>query len=137
MKTLIVYYSYTGNTKRIAEAFAESEGADIAEVKDVKRPWKLKAYTAGIVAVMRGKLWPIQLPDIDFSEYERLVLFSPVWANNPPPSVAALLEQLPEGKSVAVRMVSASGKSDCVQRLETAIKARNCQLEGVEDIKAR
>ena len=136
MKTLIIYYSYSGKTKRIAEALAESESADIAEIKSVGRPVKLKVYTAGILATFRNKAWPIQPPDIDFSDYERLILMSPVWASNPPPYVTAMLEQLPEGKTVAVKMISASGKSECVARLEAALKARNCTLEGVEDIKA-
>lgn len=136
MKTLILYYSYTGHTKRLAEALAASEPADIMEIKSVKRPWKLKVYTAGILATFRNKAWPIQPLDIDFSEYEKLILMSPVWANNPPPPVTAILDQLPEGKTIAVKMISVSGKSDCVARLETAVKAKNCTLESVEDIKA-
>jgi len=63
-------------------------------------------------------------------------LLSPVWADNPPPAFNALLEQLPEGKSVSLRMISASGKSGCKERLETAIKARGCTLESFENIKA-
>ena len=136
MKTLIIYYSYTGNTKRIAEAFAENEPADIVEIKAVKRPVKLKAYTAGIIATFKCKAWPILPLEADLSEYDRLILFSPVWASNPPPPVNALLEQLPEGKTITAKMVSASGKSDCVQRLESAVTAKGCVLETVEDIKA-
>lgn len=135
MKTLIVYYSYSGNTKKTAEALAESESADIEEIVSVKRPWKLKAYTAGIVAAIRGKAWPIQPLEKDLSEYERLVLLAPVWAGNPAPCFNAALELLPEGKSVAVKLVSASGKSDCAERLESAIKAKGCALESIEDVK--
>ena len=136
MKTLIVYYSYSGHTKKIALALAEKKSADIMEIEDVKRPMKLKAYTAGLLAAMRGKTRPIKPFTANMAEYDSLMLLSPVWADNPPPAFNALLEQLPEGKSVSLRMISASGKSGCKERLETAIKARGCTLESFENIKA-
>jgi len=42
---------------------------------------------------------------------------APVWADNPPPAFNALLEKLPAGKSITVKMVSASGRSNCQARL--------------------
>jgi flavodoxin len=135
MKTLIAYYSYSGHTKPIAEKLAASESADIAEIKDAKRPGKLKAYTAGIMASQRGKAWPIQEPGADFAAYDRLILLAPVWASNPAPAFNAMLERLPEGKTVAVKLVSMSGKSGCIGRVEAAVKARGCTFEGLEDVK--
>lgn len=136
MKTLVIFYSYTGNAKRLAQELAEKESADIAEIKDVRRPGKLKAYCLGSFSAMRGKPWTIQPLGVDFTAYDRLILFSPIWAGNPPPAVHAFLEGLPEGKAVSVKMVSASGKSDCRERLEAAVKAKDCTLEGFEDMKA-
>jgi len=135
VKTLVIFYSYSGKTKTIAEELAAKESADIAEIKDAKRLGKLKAYTAGIIAAGRGKPWPIQPLKIDFSKYERLILLAPIWANNPPPAFNALLEHLTEGKTVAVKMVSMSGKSNCKERLETIIKNKGSVLESFEDIK--
>jgi len=136
MKKLVVYYSYSGHTKKIAEALAQKEAADIMEIEDVKRPMKLKAYTAGLLASIRGKTRPIKPLTANMAEYDSLMLLAPVWADNPPPAFNSLLEQLPDGKSVSIRMISASGKSDCKERLETAIKARGCTIESFEDIKA-
>ena len=135
MKTLIMFYSYSGKTKKIAQELAIKESADIAEVKDIKRPFKLKAYTAGIISSIRGKAWPIQKLDKNFADYDHLILLAPVWAGNPPPPINKVLEQLPEGKSISVKMVSASGESDCKARLEATIKAKSCTLESFEDIK--
>lgn len=36
MRTLILYYSYGGNTKRIAELFQSEIGGDIASIDTVK-----------------------------------------------------------------------------------------------------
>jgi len=137
MKTLVIYYTFSGHTKAIAEERAGKESADIAEIKEVRRTGKLKAYTAGIIASIRGKAWPIQPIDLDYGQYDRLVLLAPVWASNPPPAFNAFLEQLPEGKTVAVVMVSGSGKSECKERLEALITAKGSTLESFEDIKAR
>jgi flavodoxin len=136
MKTLVMYYSYSGHTKKIAEALAAKEPADIVEIKEAKRPGVFKAYTAGCVAALRGKGWPISPLGADLAAYGRLALLSPIWANNPPPFVNAALELLPEGKTVSIKMVSASGKSNCRKRLEAALDAKNCKLESFEDIKS-
>ena len=136
MKTLVIFYSYSGRTKAIAEGVAVKESADIAEIKDVKRPGKLKAYTAGIIGAIKGKAWPIQPLGVDLTAYDRLILLAPVWADNPPPAFNAILELLPEGKTVAVKMVSASGKSNCIDRLKAILNAKFCTLESFQDIKA-
>ena len=124
MNQLIVYYSYSGTTRKIAEELSKNETADIFEIKDYKPLGKLKAYTAGIIASMRGKAWQIKPPDIELSKYDKLILLAPVWANNPPPAFNAMLEHLPPGKSIDIKMVSMSGKSKCKVRLESVLKAK-------------
>jgi len=136
MKTLVVYYSYSGHTKAIATDLAAKESADTMEITDIKHPGKLKAFTAGCLAAIRGKAWPIQPLEANMADYDRLILLAPIWASNPPPAFNALLTLLPEGKSVAIKMVSGSGKSGCRERLEALVKAKNGILESFEDIKA-
>jgi len=136
MQTLVIFYSFSGRTKAIAESLAAEESADIVEIKEIRRTVKLKAYTRGIVASIRGKSWPIQQIEADYPAYDRLILLGPIWANNAPPAFNAMLEGLPEGKAVIVKMVSSSGKSDCKERLEAIIKAKGSTLESFEDIKA-
>jgi len=135
MSTLILFYSYTGHARAAAQTSAKAESADIAEIKEVKRPGKFKAYTAGCFAAIRGKPWPIQPLDKDPAAYDRIELFSPVWAGNPPPAVHAALAQLPQGKAVTVAMVSASGKSDCKEKMTALLKDKGCTLESYQDIK--
>lgn len=135
MKTLIVFYSYSGHTKAKALEYAALESADTVEIKDVHRPGKLKAYTSGCFASMRGKAWPMESLSADLAAFDSLILFSPVWAGNPPPAVNALLEQLPKGKTMSVKMVSAGGHSSCKERMEAVIKTKGCILDDFEDIK--
>ena len=136
MKTLIIYYSYSGNTRKIAEATAEAESADILEVKPPRNPGKFKAYFIGCPASIMGKSWKIQPLDVDLSSYEKIIIMSPIWAGGLTPYINAILEQLPEGKAVYIKLISGSGKSDCRDRLETKIRSKGCRLEDIEDIKA-
>ena len=136
MKTLFIFYTYTGNTKQLAqELLAGAVDADITEVKDIRRPGKLKAYSLGCLAAMRGKAWPIRQLEADLAAYDHLILLAPVWAGNPPPAVNGLFEQLPEGKTVSVKMISASGHSNCKERLEALIKAKGGILKSFKDVK--
>jgi flavodoxin len=135
LKTLVLYYSYTGHTENYATAYAAKESADKAEIKDAKRPAKLKAYLVGCFASIRGKSWPIQPLNVDFTQYDRILLLSPIWAGNPPPAVNAAIGQLPEGKTVSVTMVSASGDSKCRDSVEAAIKSRGCTMDDFENVR--
>ena len=135
MSQLIIYYSFSGKTRGLAEELAKKESADIYEIKDRKPFGKLKAYTAGIIASIRGKAWRIKPPDIEILKYDNIIMFAPVWADNPPPAFNAMLEHLPSGKPIAVKMVSMSGKSNCKDRIESVIKIKGSTLESFEDIK--
>ena len=136
MNTLVLFYSYSGKTKAVAEELAQKESAAIVEIKDAKRPGIFKAFTAGCPSAMKGKSWAIQPLAVNLAEYARLILLAPIWASNPPPAFNAILDQLPSGKTVAVKMVSASGKSKCRERLDAVIQSRGSILESFEDIKA-
>ena len=78
-KTLVVYYSRTGNTRKVAEACAERLGADIEEIVDRKnRSGPIGWLTAGRDAGRRS-LTEIEEPTKDPSGYNIVVVGSPVW----------------------------------------------------------
>ena len=136
MNTLVIFYSFSGKTKKIAEELATKESIDLVEIKDLVPFGKAKAYISGCYAAMKGVAWEIIPVDIDFSKYERIIMLAPIWAYNPPPAFNAILEKLPEKKVIVLKMVSASGKSNCKERLKTLIETKGCTLESFEDIKA-
>jgi len=136
MKTLVIYYSYSGHTRAIAHKLAVGESADIVEILDEHRPGMLKAFFVGYPASIFGKPWPIKPLKTDFAAYDKLIMLAPIWANNVPPAFNAALNALPKDKTVAVKLISASGKSNCRARLESVIASKGCKLEIIEDIKA-
>ena len=129
MKTLVVYYSYSGNTKRIAERTAGELKAELFEIKDKKRPGKISAYVAGCFRAMSQKETPIEPVDIDFSRYDKIIVMAPIWAGHPAPAFNSLVVQLPKGTKVELHMVSGSGESN-----KEIIKSTNSKNKVTEEI---
>lgn len=95
MKTLIVYYSYTGNTKKIAEKIHKEIGGDIAEIKTVV-PYK-ESYNSvveqGKKEVNQGYMPEIEPLGVNLEEYDTIILGTPVWWYTFAPAVKTFLEQ--------------------------------------------
>ena len=134
-KTLVVYYSFSGMSKVMAEQYAKKTSEPVLEIKDKKKPSAAKAYTSGVFFSVKGKAWPIQPIETDLKKYSSFVLFFPIWAGNAPPSVNAFFELLPENKSVSIKALSSIGHSKCRDRIEAVLKQKKCSLDGYTDIK--
>lgn len=133
--TLIVYYSWTGHTEKLAKELAATEGADLCRVLDARRPGALKAYTAGCFSALRMKPTPTRPLSADLSAYSRIVLMAPVWAGHPAPAILSALENLPPEKEMAVRLVAAGGSSNCEEKVRAAVEKRGCKLRRFETVR--
>lgn len=81
MKSLIVYYSYLGNTKSIAEMIQKKTGADILRIETVV-PYDNdynKVVDQGQSEVNRGYCPEIKPLNIDPGQYDTIILGTPVW----------------------------------------------------------
>lgn len=81
MKSLILYYSYRGNTQRIAERIHSAIGGDIARI-DTVVPYTGSyddVVAQGEREVKRGFLPELKAMDIDLDRYDTIVLGTPVW----------------------------------------------------------
>ncbi|MDD5492977.1 MAG: flavodoxin [bacterium] len=126
MKTLIVYYSYTGNTELVAKTIASEISADILKVEDAEKTGKLKIYFSGSFAAKRGKSWPIKTINVLLKDYDRIFIGAPVWAGKAAPEINAYIEQAElKGKPVVVFVTMGGSKSDeAIQGLSDKIKAK-------------
>jgi flavodoxin len=82
MRNLIVYYSLSGITRKVAENAALEIGADLVEVR-------AKRYRPGVIGFLRAGYdsWRGHLPPIEASgdspeRYDFVLLMSPVWAGH-------------------------------------------------------
>ena len=136
MKTLVVYYSYTGNTRKLAAEIAERENADLYEVKDIVPLSTAKAFAVGAPRSARGKAMDIEPIAADFSAYEKVIVMGPIWAGKPAPQIMAALDMLEPGQSVEAIMLSKSGKSNGRESVLTKTGAMGCKLLDYQDVKS-
>lgn len=93
MKTLCVYATRTGHSKKIAEEIAEKLGAEllcVTDGKDYRGAW---GYLVAAVVGLRKKL-PALLPyqtEMPLKEYDRVITVTPIWCENLCPTVRAFL----------------------------------------------
>lgn len=92
MKTLVVYYSKSGNTRRVAEEIAKALGAETEELLEVgvKRTGILGFLHAGRDG-MRQRASSIEPAKKRVSDYDLVFVGSPVWGWNLVPAVRAYL----------------------------------------------
>ena len=91
MRTLVVFYSLTGTTRRVAQALATSLDADLEEIQcSSYRPGFRGFWRAGMAS------WRSRLPEVGPSsrraaDYDLVVVGGPVWAWNACTPVRAYL----------------------------------------------
>lgn len=93
MKALIVYYSYTGNTKRIAQMIQNEIGGDIAEIETVV-PYEGDyniVVDQGHEEVNRGFMPQIKPLNVNIKDYDTVILGTPVWWYTFAPAVKTFL----------------------------------------------
>lgn len=135
MKTVIVYYSYTGKTKVFVEGKAKELNAETLEVTEEKARSKFNAYVFGSHAAMKQKTSEIEVLGVDLMNYEKIVIAGPIWAGLPAPAVNSIISLLPAGKEIEVYFTSGSGKSKGQEKVKRLILQKGCSFSGYHDVK--
>lgn len=80
MKTLIIYYSRDGHTKKVAEQLKEKLMADCFELQEVQSRLGIVGWLkAGKDATLK-KITEIIEPNLDLPNYDLVIIGTPVWA---------------------------------------------------------
>ncbi len=93
MKTLVVYYSRTGITRKVAAEIAQRLEADLEEIIDLKsRRGAWEYLKAGRDAMKR---LPAEIGEIKYdpSDYDLVAIGTPVWAGNMACAVRAYIQR--------------------------------------------
>ncbi|MEI7497765.1 MAG: flavodoxin [Candidatus Falkowbacteria bacterium] len=126
MKTLILYYSRTGTTRKLAEYLAGKLGADLEKVKDtVDRSGAMGYLSAGKDATLR-KLTKIEPIHATISNYDLVILATPIWSWNLSVPIRTLAEEYKtEFKNIAlVCTMGGSGDLRAKKDLEVIINKK-------------
>ena len=81
-KVLVVYYSRTGHTRRIAQELAARCGGDSEEIRDPTNRAGMFGFLRSALEALRGKPAPIAAATADAARYDLVVLGTPVWASH-------------------------------------------------------
>lgn len=110
MKSLIVYYSRTGNARFVAETIAAEIGADIEEVTDLKKRSGALGFLTGGSDARRGKETKIGPSVKSPADYELIVIGTPVWAGRPTPAITTYLKKNNLSGKKAALFITQGGK---------------------------
>ena len=127
-KTLVVYYSLTGNTKMIAEAIVKAINSDALELKPVKEldaESGMKYFWGGFQAKMKKKPKLIEF-DINPLNYDLIILGTPVWAWTFSPPIRSFLKKYDlSNKNIALWVCAQGNGVKAMDRLKNALKSAN------------
>ncbi len=134
MKTVIVYYSMSGNCEMVAGKIAKRLDADLLRIEPDKAypdTGAKKFIWGGKSAVMGEK--PVLKPyTFEAGDYERIIFGFPVWASNPTPPIRTFiadnLDSIKDKKIAAFACQSGSGAEKAFAKL-----AKLLRIEELED----
>ena len=110
MKSLVVYYSRSNITKKLAQDIASSLNCDIEEIKS-KTSYKGKiGYARGIKDGASGKIVELESQKYNPEDYDVVYIGAPVWASKAAnPAISYLKKN--EGKFKSVKFFLTAGSS--------------------------
>ncbi len=99
MKTLVVYYSLKGHTKKAAELIAAPLSAELEEIREIRSRKGLWGFLRSGREAATGFAAPVLPAEHRAEEYDLVVVATPVWAGRPSSPVNGFLAQ--HGKNIA------------------------------------
>jgi len=135
MKALVVFYSRTGHTKKVAEMIAKDLGADIEELVDKKNRSGIMAW---LMAGRDGmKKVPTQIEPVknDPSQYDLVLIGGPLWGFSgiAPASRTYLLQNKDKIKKAAFFI--SKGGTPCENAFKDLASVYGKSPEGLFEIK--
>jgi flavodoxin len=134
MAIAILYYSYGGSTRTYCKWLAKDVGADLYEVVEPKRRNPVSVMLFGTDQAKKGRASKIIMPEIDWDEYEDIVIAGPIWNANPAPAVNAIIDRLPPRKNVTLILVSTAG-TYVAEYAQGLIRKKGCTVSEVLSLK--
>ncbi|GAA0178039.1 flavodoxin [Clostridium sediminicola] len=80
-KTLVIYYSRSGKTKKVAESIAKKLHADLQQIIDNKKRSGLFGFICSGRDAMNENLADIQEIHVNINDYDKIIIGTPVWAS--------------------------------------------------------
>jgi flavodoxin len=132
MKNCIIFHSYTGITRGVAEKVQAACGGELVEVKPRQSYSTLTAYTIGCLRARNEEAELIEPGSIDVSSYGLLVIGTPVWAFKSTPATNAAINALKncEGKKAVIYATCGGQAGDTLSIMKNALQKKGVDVLG-------
>lgn len=134
MKTGIIYHSYSGITRGIAERIEQEVAGELTEVRPIHPYSSLTVVAKGCYRALRGLTDQITPAMIDVSSYDLIILACPVWAGRPTPVITGAIDALSgyQGKRVFTLFTCRDEKSgvQAIDALKVKIEKKGMHYTG-------
>jgi flavodoxin len=126
LKSLVVYYTRSGNARFVAQTIAAEIGADIEEIVDLKKRSGILGWLSGGKDARQGKetnISPITKLPVN---YELIIVGTPIWAGKPTPAINTYLKKNDlSGKKVAAYFTQSQKKSQGITEIKALVPNSN------------
>lgn len=138
MKTLVVYYSLTGNTESIAKQIAKKLDADIEKI-EVAQPYKgsyQQIVDEANDEVQRGYMRPIKPLKHSLKDYDRIIVGTPTWWYKMSSPVLTFLSKNDfKGKIVVPFMTNAGWPGTVIKDMSDLASKNGAKVENAHEFK--
>lgn len=132
MKTVIIFYSLSGKTRKIAEHISRECGGDLIEVRP-RKPYSLfTAILPGCPRAKKGIADPVIPETIDVSGYDLVILATPVWAGSTTPVIHGALNALigTSGKKAFLVATCGGSPGGAFDQMKPALTSMGMEIAG-------
>jgi flavodoxin len=126
MKTVILYYSRTRKTAKVAKTLAEQIGADSIEIIDFKDRMGAINYIKSTIDALRENKTHIKPEKLDLTEYDLVYIGTPTWAGKPAPAIITMIDRcdLKDKDVILFSTMGNNGGEKVNDRMKEKIEAR-------------
>lgn len=130
MKTLIIYYSESGSTQKVAETLAIKLECDLCRVKDLKKRTGFKNKITSSIDAFRENKTEIYPESLNLQEYNTIYFGTPTWANNPAPAIITMIDRCDlRGKDIVLfATMTGKGGQAAIKRMQEKVEARGARV---------
>lgn len=93
MTDIVIYYSRTKNTKKVAEVIARKYNTEILEVSDKRKRNGILGFIKGGYDSLFEKDTKIEYEKLDLKDYDTIFIGTPVWASKPTPAIVQFIKE--------------------------------------------
>jgi len=134
MNTVVLFFSRTGNSKRVATKISDGLGLKPIEITDDKNWNGIWGYLKGGYYSSANKSVNIKVNG-NFEDADEYIVVSPLWAGSPSPSVRQFLKQVPIDKVNLVLTCKGSDIDNALTKYQSKVGKLKAGFGIVERLK--